>query len=112
MQLANHTGMPRTLPKLFKPLHVGEWISRSGRPPREIAEAIGVTEAYLSELISGRKKNPSALVLLALSEELKITVNDLYRRPPTAAEMERLKDLTPAQAALLGQLLDQAKGGR
>lgn len=60
--------------------------------------------------MSGRKKNPSAHILRALSEVLNITINDFYRKPPTAAQMDRLKNLSPADAATLTRLLDQAKG--
>ena len=101
--------MARSLPKLFKPLFVGEWIAQSGRRPTEIAAAVDITDAYLSELISGKKKNPAAHVLRAISEVLGITVNDLYRKPPTQGQIDRLKSLSPAEAAILSRLLDQAK---
>jgi transcriptional regulator with XRE-family HTH domain len=102
--------MARSSPKLFKPLYVGEWVAQSGRQQEDIADRTGITDAYLSELISGKKKNPSAHVLRALSEELGITVNDLYRKPPSAAQLDRLKNLSPSDAATLARLLDQAKG--
>lgn len=112
--LANYPCMPRVSPKLFRPLFVGEWvaqfISQSGRQQEDIADAVGITDAYLSELMSGKKKNPSAHVLLALSEELGITINDFYRKPPTAAQMDKLKNLSPSDAAVLSRLLEQAKG--
>src|SRR5215831_2175004 len=110
--LANHRGMPRISPKLFRPLYVGEWIAQAGRKQTELAQAIGITDAYLSDLISGRKKNPSAHVLRALSEELGITINDFYRKPPSRMQMERLKNLSPAEAALLTRLLEQAKSDK
>jgi len=98
--------------KLFRPLFIGEWIARSEKQPRDIAVAVGVTEAYMSELISGRKKNPSAQLLLAISEELGVTVNDLYRKPPSAATLEKLGNLSPIDAALLSRMLEQAKAGK
>lgn len=101
--------MPRSSAKLFRPLYVGEWVAQSGRQQEDIAAAAGITDAYLSELISGKKKNPSAHVLRALSEELGITINDFYRKPPSAAQLDRLKNLSPADAATLSRLLDQAK---
>jgi transcriptional regulator with XRE-family HTH domain len=104
--------MPSASTKLFRPLHVGEWIARSGRQQADIAESVGITDAYLSELMSGKKKNPSAHVLLALSEELGITINDFYRKPPSQAQMDRLKNLSPSDAATLTRLLDQAKPGK
>lgn len=102
--------MSRSLPKLFRPLHVGEWVAQSGRQQEDIADASGIGNAYLSELISGKKKNPSVHVLRSLAEELGITINDFYRKPPTGAQRERLKNLSPSDAATLSRLLDQAKG--
>lgn len=105
--------MSRISSKLFRPLHVGEWVAQymtqSGRQQEDIAEAVGITDAYLSELMSGKKKNPSAHVLRAISEELSITINDFYRKPPSQAQRDRLKNLSPSDAATLTRLLDQAK---
>lgn len=112
--LANHGPMSRSSTKLFRPLHVGEWVAQfmaqSGRQQEDIADATGITDAYLSELMSGKKKNPSAHVLRALSEELGITINDFYRKPPSQSQLDRLKNLSPSDAAILSRLLDQAKG--
>lgn len=102
-------GMPRSSTRLFRPLYVGEWVAQSRRQQEDIAESAGITDAYLSELMSGKKKNPSAHVLRALSEVLGITINDFYEKPPTAAQMDRLKNLSPADAATLRRLLNQAK---
>lgn len=102
--------MPRSSTRLFRPLYVGEWVAQSRRQQEEIAEAAGITDAYLSELMSGKKKNPSAHVLRSLSDVLGITINDFYRKPPTSAQLDRLKNLSPADAATLSRLLDQAKG--
>jgi hypothetical protein len=44
--------MPRSSAKLFRPLYVGEWVARSGRQQEDIADATGITDAYLSELMS------------------------------------------------------------
>lgn len=105
--------MSRIAEKLFRPLFVGEWVARflvqTGRQQEDIAEAVGITDAYLSELMSGKKKNPSAHVLRALSEELGITINDFYRKPPSQAQLDRLKNLSPGDAATLTRLLEQAK---
>ena len=104
--------MSRSIQKLFKPLYVGEWVSRhlasSGKQQKDFAEAVGIEDGYLSELMSGKKKNPSAHVLRAISEEIGITVNDLYRKPPNQAQLDRLKNLSPTDAATLTRLLEQA----
>lgn len=104
--------MSRSIQKLFKPLYVGEWVSRhlvtTGNQQKDFAAKVGIEDAYLSQLMSGKKKNPSAHVLRAISEEVGITVNDLYRKPPTAAQLDRLKNLSPVDAATLTRLLEQA----
>jgi transcriptional regulator with XRE-family HTH domain len=106
--------MSRTVEKLFKPLFVGEWVAgylaKTKLQQEDLAESIGITDGYLSELMSGKKKNPSAHVLRALSEELGITINDFYKKPPSQSQMDRLKNLSPGDAATLTRLLDQAKG--
>jgi transcriptional regulator with XRE-family HTH domain len=104
--------MPRISAKLFRPLHVGEWVAQSGRQQEDIADSVGITDAYLSELMSGKKKNPSAHVLRAISEELGITINDFYRKPPTQAQRDRLRNLSPSDAATLSRLLDLTKPGK
>lgn len=101
--------MPRSSTRHFRPLYIGEWALQDRRQQEEIAEATDITDAYLSELMSGRKKNPSVHILRALSRVLGITIDDFYTRPPTSAQMDRLKNLSPAEAATLSRILDQAK---
>lgn len=106
--------MSRSLPKLFKPLFVSEWVAqwiaqRPGRQQTDLADEAGITDGYLSELMSGKKKNPSAHALYALSEAMGITINDFYQKPPTAAELERFRNLSPSDAAMLSRLMEQAK---
>lgn len=93
----------------FRPLHIGPWIVRLGRKPSEVAKKVGIGESYLSLLISGDKKNPSGQLLLAISEELGISVNDLYRHPPASDITARVSELRPDQLAVLGELLDSVK---
>lgn len=107
----DHRGMARK-PARLRPLHIGLWISRLGRKPSEIAKAVGIGESYMSLLISGEKNNPSAALLLSISEELGITINDLYRRPPEREVTDQISQLRPDQIAALGDLLDTIKGPR
>ncbi len=90
-------------------LYIGEWLSRLGRKPVELAKHLDVTEPYVSELISGKKDNPSHILLLDVSEWLGLTVNDLYRPPPDRLAVEAAQRLEPAQLAVLGRLLDDLK---
>ena len=101
--------MARPHVKRLRTLHLGPWLARLGRKPSEIAKAVGVGESYLSLLISGDKKNPSGALLLAISEELGISVNDLYRRPPEHDVTDAITQLRPDQLATLGELLDKVK---
>lgn len=105
-------GMPRGPSKHYQPLFIGEWVLQSRRQQEDIADKVDITDAYLSELMSGRKKNPSVHLLRALADELGITINDFYRKPPSAATLARLKNISPADAAVLTRILDQAKGSK
>lgn len=102
--------MARSSTRHYQPLFIGEWVLQSRRPQEEIADKVDITDAYLSELVSGRKKNPSVHILRVLADELGITINDFYRKPPSASQLERLKNISPADAAVLSRILDQAKG--
>jgi transcriptional regulator with XRE-family HTH domain len=85
----------------YRPLYIGEWIAILKRNQADVADAIGVGRPYLNSLISGGRKNPSGALLLDISEELKITVNDLYRKPPKATSVEDLQQLSPQAIGLL-----------
>lgn len=99
---------PRKKPQ-FRKLFIGEWLNRLGKKPVEAANAIGVTEPYMSEIISGKKKNPGHAILFDLSEWLGISMNDFYRQPPSRAAVEAVENLNPSQLATLGAMLDQLK---
>lgn len=107
--IQNDAGMPPKQRLQYRKLYIGEWIARLKRKPREIADAVGISEPYMSLLISGEKKNPSGRLLLAISEELRITVNDLYAAPPPESAIKAAENLTPDQIAALGRLLNQVK---
>lgn len=109
MDAADYPGMAKRPVRKVKTLYLGPWLARLGRKPSEIAKAVGIGESYLSLLISGDKKNPSSALVLAISEELGITVNDLYRRPPDVDVTEAVTQLRPDQLAVLSDLLDQVK---
>jgi transcriptional regulator with XRE-family HTH domain len=96
--------------RTFRKLYIGEWLNRLGRRQNEAAEALGVTETYISELISGKKKNPHHAILYDLSEWLGLTINDLYRPPPARAAVEAVdKGMSAADMAALGNLLERVK---
>lgn len=104
--------------KTYKPkgaarrLHLGEWLDRLGIKQTELAAAVGITDQYVSELVSPKKiKKPTPDLLLAISEFLGITVNDLYSPPPSRAEMERAKSISATEQVHLARLLAAALKG-
>ncbi len=95
------------MPPQRRKFYLGQWIRCLNLKQVEVAEAAKISESYLSQLISNPKKNPKAEVLLAISEFLKLTVNDLYDPPPVKGEMEATQQLSPRQSAALGALLTE-----
>lgn len=95
--------MGKTPSLLRKSIFLGEWIDAiPGRTRKGAAGAAGIKESYISNLSSGRKANPSSLVMLAVSEYLGITVNDLYQPPPSKTALKELATLSPsAREALM-----------
>jgi transcriptional regulator with XRE-family HTH domain len=77
-------------------LYLGEWIRAMGRKPAEVAKAADINEGYLSQLISGQKKNPSALLLHSIADFIGIPMQYLYRPPPNRTWLAEAADLEPA----------------
>ncbi|CCE05809.1 hypothetical protein BRAS3843_1480040 [Bradyrhizobium sp. STM 3843] len=100
----NYERMPATTRPQYKKLHLGEWLARLNVKQADLARDVGVTESYISNLISGKKVNPSISLLLEISDRLKLSVNDLYKQPPSISALDDLKDFSPA---VVQQLLDQ-----
>jgi transcriptional regulator with XRE-family HTH domain len=66
----------------FRELYIGQWIRALGMRPIDVVKGIGINEGYLSELINGKKKNPSGGTLIQIAEFLDIPMNYLYNPPP------------------------------
>lgn len=96
-------------PRTGRKLYLGEWLARLKKKPAELARAVKVSPGYISELISGAKPSPSIALLLAISDFLGLTVNDLYLPPPPLSATEAVDNLNPAQLATLARLLDEMK---
>lgn len=94
-----------------RPLHLGEWLARLDRTQSEVAERVGIGKSYMSSLVSNAK-NATPLTLLAISEELGITVNDLFKEPPPKSAMEKINRFRPDQIAALGDLISEFKSKR
>lgn len=93
----NYGGMPSKKPALpdYK-LYLSEWMARLKKRPVDLARHLGVGESYISNLRSLRKSNPSLPLLIAISEFLGITVNDLCKPPPKAASIGDLHGYSQA----------------
>lgn len=89
----------------YNKLYIGQWLARLGRRAGEVAKASRVDEAYLSQLISGEKTNPGTAQMMAISEELGISVNALYREPPPIDVTDKLRELRPDLLEALTVLL-------
>ncbi len=87
--------------------YLGQWIRCLDLKQVDVANAADITEGYLSALISNPKKNPTAEVLLAISEFMELTINDLYRPPPPKAEMEAARRLSTRQIVAIGEILTE-----
>src|SRR5437879_9626413 len=83
--------MPAALP-LKDPVKVGQLLRRRlrelKRTPRELAEAVQVTEDYMADLVSGRRRPPApgrSDLYAPMTKFLRLHRNDL----PTCARAER-----------------------
>ena len=82
-------------------LFIGQWIRALGHRPVDVVRATGINEGYLSELIAGRKKNPSAVVLLENATFLNIPIQYLFRPPPDQKFLQEAAAIDPAVLAKL-----------
>lgn len=98
----NYGGMPAPKRTSTRKLYLSEWLARLSKRPVDLAKHLGVGESYVSNMRSNRKTNPSVDILLAISEFLGITVNDLFKQPPKAIIMT---DLQGYSAEAIQQLL-------
>lgn len=97
---------PKNPPKLY----IGEWIDHLGtKKPSEIAKEAGITESYLSLLISGEKNNPAAHYVKSISEAMGVSMNALYGRPPTQDVTDQITKIAPELLTALQGLLKGKK---
>ena len=102
--------MPKTKKKAvqrpmrhFRLLYIGQWIRALGKRPVDVVRATGINEGYMSELISGGKKNPSGLVLVQIAEYLGIPLSYFYRPPPAQEVLDQVSEIDPAILSRLRQ---------
>jgi transcriptional regulator with XRE-family HTH domain len=95
--------------KLPPKVYVREWLFKLNRQPRDVAEKVEITESYMSEIRSG-KKRPSHAVAAAIAAELGIGLDALQRPPPPDDAIAAMGRLDPAiQRQLYDGLRKQPK---
>lgn len=83
-------------------IFLGEWLNLAGIGPTEAAKIAGCTQSYISNISSGARGHINVLYLLKLSDDMGITVNDFFRKPPANAQIASLRAFSPeAQDFLL-----------
>lgn len=83
-------------------IFLGAWLELFEIGSTDAAAIAKCSQSYISNISRGRKGNINALYLMALSEEMGITVNDLFRRPPPRTQIAQLREYSPqARAALI-----------
>lgn len=87
--------MRRTPQRQFRKLYIGEWIRALGYKQVDVVRGTGINEGYLSNMISGRKKNPSFDVLNQIAEFLNIPVSYFNRQPPDKEFIAEAAGLDP-----------------
>lgn len=100
LPMAKRTRVPSKAPRA---LYIGQWIRATGSTPAEVARETKINEGYISQLISGQKKNPSGDKLFAIAECLKIPLGNLYKLPPSASILDQVADLDPEVVIRLSQ---------
>jgi transcriptional regulator with XRE-family HTH domain len=85
----------------MRKLYVGEWIRALGLKQVEVVRGTRINEGYLSELVSGKKRNPSYDILCQIADFLGIPVSYFGRPPPDRGFIEEAADLDPKVLAKL-----------
>lgn len=74
---------------------IGPWLRALGHKQRDLVTAGILNEGYLSELISGGKRNPSAEIIMDIADFLGIPVDYLREPPPTPEFIQQASELDP-----------------
>jgi len=83
-------------------MHLADWLEYFELGPTAAAKLAGCTQPYISNIMAGRRTSVNVLYLVRLTEEIGISVNDLYRPAPTRLQLAQLQNYSPqAQATIL-----------
>ena len=92
-------------------MFLGQWMTFFDKGPTELANAANCSAGYISNMAADRKGNINVLFLLPISEALGITVNDLFKPPPTKAQAAQLQNYSAvAQHAILDHIRQKKTG--
>ena len=67
--------------KRIKKHYIGHWLKKRGIKQRALADQLGVSEPYISDVARG-KKTPSVAVCLQIAKILGVHVEQLFAAPP------------------------------
>lgn len=91
------------------PHFVGDWVRALGRRQVDIVRATGMNEGYLSQLISGKKNNPTPAILMEIADAIGLRPYTLfYQPPPDPKTIEQVAGIDPS---VMAQLATQRRGG-
>lgn len=76
-------------------IFLGDWIKFLDLKVVDVAKCAGCTQGYISNIARGAKDNINALYLLAISDMMGVTVNDLFKRPPPKSVVAQLESYSP-----------------
>lgn len=96
MGTTRNDGRQRRRRKRSSALFLGPWLLALGRKPREVANATGINEGYISQLINGKKENPSRDIRDEIADFLGIPGHYLERPPPEKEVVAEIRALDPA----------------
>ena len=83
-------------------IYLGDWLDEFEIGRTEAAEIAGCDQPYISNICANRKHNVNVLILLRLSEYMRVNINDFYHPLPEKSGMATFKRLSPrAQNTLL-----------
>jgi transcriptional regulator with XRE-family HTH domain len=90
-------------------LHIGPWIAFLGRRASDVARKTGINEGYLSQLISGDKRNPSYDHVKRIADELRIPIDALRHKPPEPHSGERINPWSMLYSLFAGRRPNDSK---
>jgi transcriptional regulator with XRE-family HTH domain len=103
-KIGKSTGKKATRPRREPPpLFIGQWIRAMDCTPAEVAHGTGINEGYLSEIISGKKKNPSDAIRQLIADFIKVPLASFYQLPPSSTLIDQVAEYDPELVARMAE---------